>query len=158
MAIQQLTQPILNPIVAFDATKSHTIDFIVIGGAQVIGNRLVISNNQTGAEVYNQTQSTMKLEHTIPAGTLSNGGYYNAVIYTIDSGGNESVSSIAVPFYCYSQPVLTIDNIPATETIENGTYVFSGTYLQQESEALNSYQYTLYDSNREILSQSPLIY
>ena len=158
MAIQQLTQPILNPIVAFDATKSYTIDFIVIGGAQVIGNRLVISNNQTGAEVYNQVQSTMKLEHTITAGTLSNGGYYNAVIYTIDSGGNESVSSIAVPFYCYSQPVLTIDNIPATETIENGTYAFSGTYLQQESEALNSYQYTLYDSNREILSQSPLIY
>lgn len=158
MAIQQLTQPILNPIVAFDATRAHAIDFVVIGGAQVIGNRLVISNNQTGAEVYSQIQSTMKLEHIIPANTLSNGGYYNAVVYTIDSGGNESVSSIAVPFYCYSQPVLIIDNIPATETIENGTYTFSGTYLQQENEALNSYQYTLYDSNREILSQSPLIY
>jgi hypothetical protein len=158
MAIQQLTQPILNPIVAFDATKSNTISFIVIGGAQVIGNRLVISDNKTGQEVYNKVQSTMKLEHLIPANTLKNGGYYNAVIYTIDNGGNESSASIAIPFYCYSQPILTIDNIPITEIIENGTYKFTGNYLQLEKEILNSYQYTLYDSNKEILSQSPLIY
>lgn len=158
MAIQQLTQPILNPIAAFDATQAQAITFVVIGGAQVIGNRLVISDNQTGAEVYNQLQSTMKLEHLVPANTLANGGYYNAVVYTIDSGNNESEASTAIPFYCYSQPSLTIDNIPATETIENGTYKFTGNYLQQENELLNSYQYTLYDSNRDILSQSPLIY
>ena len=158
MAIQQLTQPIINPISAFDATRAHSINFVVIGGAQVIANRLVIRDNQTGSEVYNKMQSTMKLEHTIPANTLKNGGYYNAVIYTIDSGNNESEASTAIPFYCYSQPSLTIDNIPATETIENGTYKFTGNYLQQENELLNSYQYTLYDSNRDILSQSPLIY
>lgn len=158
MAIQQLTQPIINPIAAFDATQAQAITFVVIGGAQVIGNRLVISDNQTGAEVYNQLQSTMKLEHLVPANTLANGGYYNAVVYTIDSGNNESEASTAIPFYCYSQPSLTIDNIPATETIENGTYKFTGNYLQQENELLNSYQYTLYDSNRDILSQSPLIY
>ena len=86
------------------------------------------------------------------------GGYYNAVVYTIDNANNESVASTAVPFYCYSQPVLTIDNIPATETIENGTYTFTGTYIQQEGEILNSYQYTLYDSNKNVLSKTPLIY
>ena len=158
MAIQQLTQPIINPISAFDSKKAHTISFIVIGGAQVIGNRLVIRDNQTGKEIYNKIQSTMKLEHLIPANTLINGGYYNAVVYTIDSANNESVASTAVPFYCYSQPNLTIDNIPATETIENGTYRFIGSYLQKENELLNSYQYTLYDSNKNILSQSSLIY
>lgn len=158
MAVQQLTQPIVNPIAAFDATRAHTINFTVIGGAQVVGNRLVISDNETGTEIYNNKQLTMKLEHTIPAGTLSNGGYYNAVIYTVDNSGAESVASTAVPFYCYSQPVLTIDNIPQTETIENGTYAFVGSYLQQEDEPLNSYQYTLYNSNKEVLSQSALIY
>lgn len=158
MAIQQLTQPIINPISAFDSKKAHIISFIVIGGAQVIGNRLVIRDNQTGKEVYNKIQSTMKLEHLIPANTLTNGGYYNAVVYTIDSANNESMASTAVPFYCYSQPNLTIDNIPATETIENGTYKFTGSYLQKENELLNSYQYTLYDSNKDILSQSSLIY
>lgn len=158
MAIQQLTQPIINPISAFDSTRAHTISFVVIGGAQVIGNRLVISDNQTGKEVYNKIQSTMKLEHLIPANTLTNGGYYNAVVYTIDSGNNESVASTPIPFYCYSQPNLTIDNIPTTETIENGTYKFTGSYLQKENELLNSYQYTLYNSNKNILSQSALIY
>lgn len=158
MAVQQLTQPIVNPISAFDATRAHNITFTVIGGAQVVANRLVISNNETGAIVYNKTAITMKLEHTIPANTLTNGGYYNAVVYTIDNANNESVASTAVPFYCYSQPVLTIDNIPATETIENGTYTFIGTYIQQEGEILNSYQYTLYDSNKNVLSKTPLIY
>lgn len=158
MAVQQLTQPIVNPIAAFDAARAHTINFTVIGGAQVVGNRLVISDNETGTEIYNNKQLTMKLEHTVPAGTLSNGGYYNAVIYTVDNSGAESVASTAVPFYCYSQPVLTIDNIPQTETIENGTYAFVGSYLQQEDEPLNSYQYTLYNSNKEVLSQSALIY
>ena len=158
MAVQQLTQPIINPISAFDATRAHNITFTVIGGAQVVANRLVISNNETGAIVYNKTAITMKLEHTIPANTLTNGGYYNAVVYTIDNANNESVASTAVPFYCYSQPVLTIDNIPATETIENGTYTFTGTYIQQEGEILNSYQYTLYDSNKNVLSKTPLIY
>lgn len=158
MAVQQLTQPIINPIAAFDSTKGATITFVVIGGAQVIGNRLIISDNQSGRQIYNQTQSTMKLEHTVPAGILSNGRYYNAVVYTIDNSGAESVASTAVPFYCYSQPSLTIDNIPASETIENGTYQFVGNYLQSEGEALNSYQFTLYDSNKEVLSQTPLIY
>lgn len=158
MAVQQLTQPIVNPISAFDATRAHNITFTVIGGAQVVANRLVISNNETGVIVYNKTAITMKLEHTIPANILTNGGYYNAVVYTIDNANNESVASTAVPFYCYSQPVLTIDNIPATETIENGTYTFTGTYIQQEGEILNSYQYTLYDSNKNVLSKTPLIY
>lgn len=158
MAIQQLTQPIINPIPAFDGSKNYTVTFTVIGGAQVVGNRLVISDNETGNVIYNKSQLSMKLEHTIPAGTLGNGGYYNAVVYTIDSGSNESAASVAVPFYCYSQPTLTIDNIPTTETIENGTYTFTGSYAQIEGEQLNSYQFTLYDSNRNILSQTPLIY
>ncbi len=158
MAIQQLTQPIVNPIVAFDATKQQEITFIVIGGAQVVGNRLIIRNNQTGEIVYNQIQSSMKLEHILPANSLKNNNFYNAVIYTIDNGNDESVASVPIPFYCYTQPALTIDNIPSSGTIENGTYSFQGNYVQNEGELLNSYRFTLYDSNKTILAQSPLIY
>lgn len=158
MAIQELTQPIVNPIAAFDATMPQAITFLVIGGAQVTGNRIVISDNQTGNVVYNNIVNTMKLAHTIPANALSNGGYYNAVIYTIDNSANESAPSTPVPFYCYSQPTLTITNIPATETIGNGTYKFQGNYLQTESEQLNSYQFILYDSNKDILDKSDMIY
>lgn len=158
MAIQQLTQPIVNPIAAFDATRQQAITFIVIGGAQVVGNRLIIRNNQTGEIVYNQTQSSMKLEHILPANSLKNNNFYNAVIYTIDNGNDESVASVPIPFYCYTQPALTIDNIPSSGIIENGTYSFQGNYVQNEGELLNSYRFTLYDSNKIILAQSPLIY
>ena len=158
MAIQQLTQPIVNPIAAFDATRQQAITFVVIGGAQVVGNRLIIRNNQTGEIVYNQTQSSMKLEHILPANSLKNNNFYNAVIYTIDNGNDESVASVPIPFYCYTQPALTIDNIPSSGTIENGTYSFQGNYVQNEGELLNSYRFTLYDSNKTILAQSPLIY
>lgn len=158
MAIQQLTQPIVNPIAAFDATRQQAITFIVIGGAQVVGNRLIIRNNQTGEIVYNQTQSGMKLEHILPANSLKNNNFYNAVIYTIDNGNDESVASVPIPFYCYTQPALTIDNIPSSGIIENGTYSFQGNYVQNEGELLNSYRFTLYDSNKTILAQSPLIY
>lgn len=158
MAIQQLTQPIINPIAAFDATQSHVITFLAIGGAQVVGNRIVISDNQTGETVYDNRVITMQLAHTIPANTLTNGGYYNVVIYTIDSANNFSPASVPVPFYCYSQPTLTINNIPASSTIENGTYTFQGSYAQQENENLNSYQFILYDSNKTVLSQSDVIY
>mgnify|MGYP004559921137 CR=1 FL=1 len=158
MAIQQLTQPIVNPIAAFDSTKEHEITFIVIGGAQVTGNRVVITNNQTGNVVYEKITATMKLAVTIPANTLSNNNYYNVVIYTIDNANNQSDPSTPVPFYCYSQPTLTITNIPATETIGNGTYEFQGNYLQSEGEQLNSYQFILYDSNKDILDRSDIIY
>lgn len=158
MAIQQLTQPIINPIAAFDATQNHVVTFLAIGGAQVVGNRIVISDNQTGETIYDNRVITMQLAHTIPANTLTNGGYYNVVIYTIDSANNFSQASVPVPFYCYSQPTLTINNIPASSTIENGTYTFQGSYAQQENEILNSYQFILYDSNKTVLSQSDVIY
>lgn len=158
MAVQQLTTPILKPIAAFDALYDYAVDFIVIGGAQVLGNRLVIRENQTNQIIYDKIQTSMKLEHIIPAETLKNGGYYNAVVYTIDNGNNQSSPSTAIPFYCYSTPTLNITNIPSSEIIKNGTYTFQGAYAQAENEALNSYQFTLYDSNKEILNQTDLIY
>ena len=79
MAIQQLTQPIVNPIAAFDATRQQAITFVVIGGAQVVGNRLIIRNNQTGEIVYNQIQSSMKLEHILPANSLKNNNFYTHI-------------------------------------------------------------------------------
>lgn len=158
MPILTLTQPIINPIAAFDATQTHTIEFTVIGGDQVVANRLLIRNNETGATVYNNVQSTMNLSHTIPANTLTNGVYYSAVVYTLNNAGTESSPSVAVAFYCYTSPTLEITNIPTSTTIENNTYTFTGNYSQVENELLDSYQFTLYNSNKETISQSGLIY
>lgn len=158
MAIQQLTQPILNSVSAFDASNSYEFKFSAIGGAQVVGNKLVISNNKTGVEVYNETQNNLRLFHLLPVKTLSNGEYYNAVIYTVDNAGNLSEPSVPVPFYCYTNPMLSITNIPSGGTIENGTYEFTGSYIQNEGELLDSYEFVLYDSNKNELTNTGVIY
>ena len=153
-----LTTPILYSIPSFDASQSQVFTFYSVGGNQVTGNILTIKNNATLATVYSQQQNTYKFEHTLPAGTLTNGTYYQATLQTVDAQNNKSNASAPIQFYCYTQPALTIDNIPSSGTIENGTYSFQGNYVQNEGELLNSYRFTLYDSNKTILAQSPLIY
>lgn len=153
-----LTQPILNSIAAFDATQEHIFSFISIGGDQVIGSQLTIYDNETGSQVYQGNYTSFKFEYPLPAGTLTNGKYYNATISTINNSSEFSEPSNPVAFYCYTTPVLTIINIPASGTIEQSNYTFQGNYVQAEGELLNGYQYTLYNSNREQISQSAILY
>ena len=153
-----LTQPILNSIPAFDATQSHVFSFISIGGDQVLGSQLTIYDNETGAQVYQGNYTSFKFEYPLVAGTLTNGKYYNATISTINNASEFSEPSNPVAFYCYTAPVLTITNIPASGTIEQSNYTFQGSYVQAEGELLNGYQYTLYNSNKEQISQSAILY
>ena len=153
-----LTQPILNSIPAFDATQSHVFSFISIGGDQVLGSQLTIYDNETGAQVYQGNYTSFKFEYPLAAGTLTNGKYYNATISTINNASEFSEPSNPVAFYCYTAPVLTITNIPASGTIEQSNYTFQGNYVQAEGELLNGYQYTLYNSNKEQISQSAILY
>lgn len=153
-----LTQPILNSIAAFDATQEHIFSFISIGGDQVIGSQLTIYDNETGSQVYQGNYTSFKFEYPLPAGTLTNGKYYNATISTINNSSEFGEPSNPVAFYCYTAPVLTITNIPASGTIEQSNYTFQGNYVQAEGELLNGYQYTLYNSNREQISQSAILY
>ena len=67
-----LTKPILNNVAAFDASNSQAFTFNVVGGSQVVGNTLTIKDNTTLNTVYNNTQTSFKLQHIVPAGTLSN--------------------------------------------------------------------------------------
>lgn len=153
-----LTQPILNSIAAFDATQEHIFSFISIGGDQVLGSQLTIYDNETGAQVYQGNYTSFKFEYPLAAGTLTNGKYYNATISTINNASEFSEPSNPVAFYCYTAPVLTITNIPTSGTIEQSNYTFQGNYVQAEGELLNGYQYTLYDSNKEQISQSAILY
>lgn len=153
-----LTQPILNSIPAFDATQEHIFSFISIGGDQVLGSQLTIYDNETGAQVYQGNYTSFKFEYPLAAGTLTNGKYYNATISTINNASEFSEPSNPVAFYCYTAPVLTITNIPASGTIEQSNYTFQGSYVQAEGELLNGYQYTLYNSNKEQISQSAILY
>ena len=153
-----LTQPILNSIAAFDATHAHIFSFISIGGDQVTGSQLTIYDNETGTKIYQGNHTSFKFEFPLSANILTNGKYYNATISTINNAGQFSEPSNPVAFYCYTEPVLSITNIPIGSTIEQSNYMFQGSYFQNEGELLNGYQYTLYNNNKEKISQSAILY
>ena len=149
-----LTRPVLYNIPAFDATVQYTVQFNSIGGSQVTGNRLVIATNSDNQTVYDETQTTFKFEHILPANTLTNGTYYNATLYTIDADSNQSVASNIVQFYCYTTPTLTFTDLTPNGTITNSTFTFNFTYSQEQNEPLNYYVVNLYDAQGLIVATS----
>ena len=153
-----LTTPILYNVAAFDATQAQTFAFNVIGGSQVVANTLIIKNNATLATVYSQTQTTFKFEHTLPAGTLTNGTYYQATLTTKDAQGNESTASAPIQFYCYTQPTFALSNMPTGNVIQNSTFAFNVTYNQIQGETLNAYVFNLYNAAGVLISTSGTLY
>lgn len=153
-----LNKPILLSQVAFDATKAQIIKFNVVGGSQILANKLKIVDNATGVEVYNKEEQNYRFEHTIPENTLINGTYYSMQVQTLDKDENTSVWSNTIQFYCYSTPIISITNMPINNTVTNATYNFVGNYSQKENEILNSYKFDLFNSSRELISTSGVKY
>ena len=153
-----LTTPILYSVSAFDATKAQTFLFNVLGGSQVVANTLTIKDNATLTTIYSQTQTTFKFTHILPANTLTNGTYYQATLTTKDTQGNESSPSAPIQFYCYSQPIFEISNMPNGNVITNSSFAFTVTYNQAQGEILNAYVFNLYSTSGALISTSNTMY
>lgn len=149
-----LTTPILLAKNAFDATQEEKFTFSIVSGDQITANTLVIKDNETLAQVYSGRQVTFAFENTVPAGTLTNGKYYQAYVITENSAGDTSPQSNTIQFYCYSQPTFAFSNIPASAIIGNASYSFDVTYNQTESENLDSYVFNIYTASKTLLSTS----
>ena len=152
-----LTTPILNPIDAFDASKEQIFTFNSIGGQQVLGNILTIRNNVTNAVVYSKEIVSYAFSHTLPAGTLVNGTYYNAYIQTVN-GTTKSEPSQPIQFWCYTQPVITFTNLPESNLIPNSAFVFEAQYTQVQGELLQQYEFNLYDTSGSLRASSDVVY
>lgn len=152
-----LTTPILNPVVAFDASQEQVFTFNSIGGQQVLGNILTVRNNVTNVVVYSQEIVSYAFSHTLPAGTLVNGTYYNAYIQTVN-GPTKSEPSQPIQFWCYTQPVITFTNLPESNLIPNSAFVFEAQYTQIQNELLQQYEFNLYDTSGSLRSTSDVIY
>lgn len=153
-----LTTPILYTVPAFDATKEQNFSFLSMGGNQVVANTLTIKNNATLATVYEQTQTTYKFVHTLPANTLTNGTYYQATLTTKDAQGNVSNASVPIQFYCFTAPTFQITNMPNNNVITNSSFAFNVEYNQTEGELLNAYVFNLYSVSGALISTSGLMY
>lgn len=152
-----LTTPVLAPVPYFDASNAQTFTFAVRGGDQVMGNTITIRNNTTLAVVYAASVTSFKLEHVVPAGTLTNGTYYQATIQTKNAAGETSGESNAVQFYCYAQPSFAFTNIADEGEVGNSSYAFAVRYnnvTPNANEYLNEFVFNLYDVSGTLLSTS----
>ena len=154
-----LTKPILLTRPAFDATLDAIFAFNVpSGGDQVTKNRLTIINQSTGVQVYQGTQTTFALAHTLASSVLTNGTYYSAYINTFNASNEMSVNSNTIQFYCYTTPSFAFSNLPSGNIIANNSFSFQVTYNQTEGELLNSYKFDLYDAQNVIIATSGVKY
>lgn len=151
--------PSLRKILPFPATENHTIYFDVSGiSQQIFYNELEIKlSSDTSQVVYLQRVQEFRYQHTIPTNTLTNGNQYVAVTRIYDSTNTLIGESNPIFFYCLSYPILDIPTIVNGE-VGNQTVMFQGIYEQAEGELLESYQFVLYNDNRNIITQSPIIY
>lgn len=142
---------------AFDASKEKTFTFIW-NGNQSFGNICVIRDNITNEIVYQATETTMQLKHTIAPNILTNGKLYNVKIAVIDVDNNISDYSDPVLFYCYSTPTFEFVNIMENQVIKNSTYQVTMNYSQIEGEALQSYEISLYNLSKNRIQTSGIRY
>lgn len=152
-----LQTPSLNRITPLSPTRDNTVTFTCTDN-QPAKNRAVITNNQTGDIVYDNTQETRTLTHTIPAGTLAAGNKYLIRLQVFDIDGNSSNLSEPVLFYCFSAPAFSFHDLEDKSVTRNANMTLSIDYSQAEGEGLRDVQFFKYSGDKTLLSQSAVIY
>ena len=155
-------KPIILSMTPWDASKEYQMKFTYSGGLPV-SNRLIITDNISGAQVYDKTESTSHLYHTIPANpvssTLTNGRSYQARIIVTDNNGIVSPVSDTVLFRCLSTPTFRMMEPAAEYTVINKSSIFLYvSYWQEQHELLYSYQHKLYNFSQQVIATSKTFY
>jgi hypothetical protein len=151
-------KPIVNKINTYDANYDCLITFNYIGN-QPYKNRLVIIDTLTNNVFIDEPIDNMKFNHTITSSTLTNGSSYTPQISVFDENNNESDLSDKIYFTCYTTPVFEIENLSKTNpnTIKAANYNAIALYSQEQSRALKSYQFYLYDATKREIKKSDII-
>ena len=150
-------KPILYNINAWDASQEQIFQFIW-NGNQSFGNIAQIRNNADNNIVYQSSETTMQLKHTLPANTLVNGTLYNVRVAVLDADNNISEYSDPVLFYCFTTPTFTFDNLTSNQIVGNSSYQVTMLYSQSEGETLQSWEISLYDTSQSKIQGSGVKY
>lgn len=156
MAVTLQTPSIL-PIIPFDPSTAYNIEFVYQDN-QSVKNRAVITDNSTGSIVYDSTQPSMRLFHTLPANTLIAGKKYLVQIQVFDADNNSSNLSDSVLFLCLSTPRFSFNNLANGTVYKSATIDLELLYSQFENEQLKNYQFIQYDASRVQMNASNVLY
>lgn len=154
-----LQTPTINSINAFDPAYETNIYF-TYGDNQTVKNRAVITDNGTNSVVYDSTQESMRLYHTIPSDVLVPGKQYLIRIQVFDADGNYSNLSDAALFHCYSTPKFSFNEILDSDenVYQSANISLSIDYDQKENEEIKSVQFFEYSYDKALLKSSDVIY
>lgn len=153
----RVAKPIIKNISAFDATKTATIGF-VWSGTRAYSNRIIVYDNNTLEKIFDDTITSFKFEHTIPANTLVNGKRYIIECQVFDQDGIGSAMSNRVSFVTIATPTFNFSNIPSDKKINSSSFSTNINYYSADLEALNSYRFYLYDVNKKLLLETESYY
>lgn len=146
--------PILRSLKPIDATVLQAFNFLYDGQNQAVRNNLIIETLD-GTVIYNQTQNTFALSHSLPANTLVNGNSYRAKVRVGDVNNNWTSFSEFLIFHTLAKPVILVTSIDEHGKVYNQTINFEATYAHPNNEPLQSYRYYLYDNNQTLITAFP---
>lgn len=141
---------------SIDGNLANIFYFNVVGGDLVAKNRLFIQSITNNDTVYDEEQVTYSLQHTVPSGTLTNGVTYKARVATYNQQGEVSEWSEWFIFTVYSNPVVQFTDLDSGN-ITSQNYIFTASYLQEESVKMKSCRFLLYDSNKNLIRESDVL-
>lgn len=150
-----MAKPIIGTLKPIDASLDATITFSWSGN-RAYSNRLVVYDNKTLSVIFDDTVTTYKFEHTIPADTLTNGKQYVIEIQVTDQSGNTSSMSNRVSLYTITTPIFQFSDIPSI--IESSSYTANIYYYSVDEEELNLYKFYLYDADQKLLFETDVSY
>lgn len=163
-----MTQPVLNVVSNFDATKTKMFTFVYLGPKSTTKNQLQIRENVQGSKpIYSAIQDSIDKNHLLPDHKLTNGKSYVANIRVVISGdpnlehpdkdtATYSEWSADMYFSCYDEASLYFDTIDQNQYIYTDDVLMSVLYSQKQNEPVKSYQFTLYDQRHVVLQDYPL--
>lgn len=152
-----LIKPILYMKTAFDARYETAFEYIYQGNQQ-FASCLVIRAADSNETVYQETQTTFRLEHKLPGETLTNGKSWTAEVIVYDANNTPSQASDKIYFKTLTTPGFYIENLADNQIVHTSTYELSIAYEQPEGELLDEFQITVYDLSHNIVSRSGRLY
>lgn len=152
-----LQTPSVNRILPLSPSADSLIRFYYTD-SQPVKNRAIITDNATGDIVYDQTEETRTLTHTVPAGTLTAGNTYLIRIQVFDVNGNSSNLSEPALFHCFTSPVFEFRDLSDKSTTCNANITPALNYVQEEGEPLKCVEFFKYSADQTVLTRSPVIY
>lgn len=152
-----MAKPVIKTIRPFDGNKEIVIPFTYTGN-QPYKNKAVIYDANTLDVVYENTVNVMKLEHAIPANTLTNGKQYAITIQCFDNQSNPSVVSEKTFFWCFTTPIFKFSGVDDGNTIKTSSFVAEMLYEQPEEEPLAQTRYYIYNATKELLNVTDIVY